>query len=169
MRHLHRPVPTEITYKNMRFLIIDTPEDAHVDIFVEECRKYNVKDVVRVCEPRYDASKVEEHGLRVHDWPFEDGSPPPQDIQEKWFELLRVRFRDDPTACIAVHCLAGLGRAPALVCLALMELGMPFEDAVEFIRSRRDGALNKKQLTYLSKYRARKRLRQPKERTCHLL
>lgn len=35
--------------------------------------------------------------------------------------------------------------------------------------SRRDGALNKKQLTYLSKYRARKRLRQPKERTCHLL
>jgi protein tyrosine phosphatase type 4A len=36
---------------------------------------------------------------------------------------------------VAVHCVAGLGRAPVLVAIALMELGMKYEDAVELIRA----------------------------------
>ncbi len=51
---------------------------------------------------------------------------------------------------IAVHCVAGLGRAPVLVALALIEHG--FGDpsaAVEFIRSQRRGAINMRQLNYL--------------------
>lgn len=38
--------------------------------------------------------------------------------------------------CIAVHCVAGLGRAPVLVAIALIEAGMKFEDAVEMIRGK---------------------------------
>ena len=53
---------------------------------------------------------------------------------DDWLELLRKRFRADPSACVAVHCVAGLGRAPVLVALALMELGLKYEDAVELIR-----------------------------------
>jgi protein tyrosine phosphatase type 4A len=44
------------------------------------------------------------------------------------------RFVKDPSSCVAVHCVAGLGRAPVLVALALIELGMKYEDAVELIR-----------------------------------
>ena len=44
------------------------------------------------------------------------------------------RFGADPSSCVAVHCVAGLGRAPVLVALALIELGMKYEDAVELIR-----------------------------------
>lgn len=44
------------------------------------------------------------------------------------------RFGSDPSSCVAVHCVAGLGRAPVLVALALIELGMKYEDAVELIR-----------------------------------
>lgn len=51
-----------------------------------------------------------------------------------WFDLLRARFTESPGACVAVHCVAGLGRAPVLVALALIELGMKYEDAVDFIR-----------------------------------
>lgn len=36
--------------------------------------------------------------------------------------------------CLAVHCVAGLGRAPVLVAIALIEAGMKYEDAVEMIR-----------------------------------
>lgn len=44
------------------------------------------------------------------------------------------RFMANPSSCVAVHCVAGLGRAPVLVALALIELGMKYEDAVELIR-----------------------------------
>lgn len=55
-------------------------------------------------------------------------------VVETWFELLKSRFTESPDSCVAVHCVAGLGRAPVLVALALIELGMKYEDAVEFIR-----------------------------------
>ena len=43
---------------------------------------------------------------------------------------------------IGVHCVAGLGRAPLLVALALIHKGCPKFDAIELIRKKRPGALN---------------------------
>jgi len=43
---------------------------------------------------------------------------------------------------IAVHCLAGLGRAPVLVALALIDHGMKPELAIKMLRDARPGALN---------------------------
>ena len=42
--------------------------------------------------------------------PFDDGTAPPDDVVTEWFNLLRARFTEDPECCIAVHCIAGLGR-----------------------------------------------------------
>ncbi|CAB1320634.1 unnamed protein product [Coregonus sp. 'balchen'] len=95
----------------------------------------------------------------TEDWPFDDGAPPPTQIVDDWLNLLKTKFRDEPGCCIAVHCVAGLGRAPVLVALALIETGMKYEDAVQFIRQKRRGAFNSKQLLYLEKYRPKMRLR----------
>lgn len=62
---------------------------------------------------------------------------------------------DKPT--IAVHCVAGLGRAPILVAIALIESGMNPLDTVEFLRKRRRGVLNNKQMRWLEEYRPRKK------------
>ncbi|XP_064597079.1 protein tyrosine phosphatase type IVA 2-like [Liolophura sinensis] len=156
---LQRPEPAEIQHKNMRFLITDRPTDATIEGYIEELKKHGAKDVVRVCEPTYTTEKLRSQGIRVLDWEFDDGSPPPNKVVEDWFGLLKTRFREEPGCCVAVHCVAGLGRAPVLVALALIEGGMRYEDAVELIRRKRRGAINSKQLSYLEHYRPKSRLK----------
>uniref|UniRef100_A0A096LVR1 Protein tyrosine phosphatase type IVA 3-like n=1 Tax=Poecilia formosa TaxID=48698 RepID=A0A096LVR1_POEFO len=95
----------------------------------------------------------------IEDWPFDDGAPPPNKLVDDWLTLLKKKFQEDPGCCVAVHCVAGLGRAPVLVALALIESGMKYEDAIQLIRQKRRGAINSKQLTYLEKYRSKQRLR----------
>uniref|UniRef100_A0A8C6YBS4 Protein tyrosine phosphatase 4A2 n=1 Tax=Naja naja TaxID=35670 RepID=A0A8C6YBS4_NAJNA len=124
-----------------------------------ELKKYGVTTLVRVCDATYDKAPVEKEGIQVLDWPFDDGAPPPGEIVEDWLNLLKTKFREEPGCCVAVHCVAGLGRAPVLVALALIECGMKYEDAVQFIRQKRRGAFNSKQLLYLEKYRPKMRLR----------
>ncbi|PSN43738.1 Protein tyrosine phosphatase type IVA 1 [Blattella germanica] len=139
-----RPAPCEIEYKNMKFLITDRPTDQNIHTYIQELKKHKVRDVVRVCEPSYKIEELKNEGIN---------------IVEEWFELLKKRFRENPDSCVAVHCVAGLGRAPVMVALALIELGMKYEDAVDFIRQKRRGAINAKQLAYLEKYRPKSRLK----------
>lgn len=156
---VRKPEPAEIEYKNMKFLITYRPTDATMDRFIEELKRHNVKDVVRVCEPSYSTDRLGHEGIKVVDLPFDDGTPPPDNVVFDWFEVLRSRFTADPRSCVAVHCIAGLGRAPVLVALALIELGMKYEDAVELIREKRRGAINAKQLAYLERYHPKSRLK----------
>ncbi|KAJ1528268.1 Protein tyrosine phosphatase type IVA 1, partial [Nowakowskiella sp. JEL0078] len=120
-----------------------------------EFKRRNVTDVVRVCEPTYTTNLFEENGIHVHDWPFKDGGVPPQKIVTSWLSLCDERFGglgtcEEPNGkVIAVHCVAGLGRAPILVAMSLIEGGLSPLDAVEYIRRRRRGALNSVQLQYL--------------------
>ncbi|XP_035563252.2 protein tyrosine phosphatase type IVA 1-like [Canis lupus familiaris] len=159
MAQMNRPAPVEVTYKNMRFLITHNPTNATLNKFIEELKKYGVTTIVRVCEATYDTTLVEKEGIRVLDWPFDDGAPPSNQIVDDWVSLVKIKFREEPGCCIAAHCVAGLGRAPVLVALALIEGGMKYEDAVQFIRQKRRGAFNSKQLLYLEKYRPKMRLR----------
>ncbi|MGH0162924.1 UNVERIFIED_CONTAM: hypothetical protein FKN15_049666 [Acipenser sinensis] len=159
MARMNRPAPVEVCYKSMRFLITHNPTNSTLNTFIEDLKKYGATTVVRVCEITYDKTPLKKEGITVMDWPFDDGAPPPKKIVEDWLNLLKSKFCEDPGSCVAVHCVAGLGRAPVLVALALIESGMKYEDAIQFIRQKRRGAINSKQLTYLEKYRPKQRLR----------
>ncbi|XP_004405633.1 PREDICTED: protein tyrosine phosphatase type IVA 3 isoform X2 [Odobenus rosmarus divergens] len=134
MARMNRPAPVEVSYKSMRFLITHNPTNATLSTFIEDLKKYGATTVVRVCEVTYDKAPLEKDGITVVDWPFDDGAPPPGKVVEDWLSLLKAKFCDDPGSCVAVHCVAGLGR-------------------------KRRGAINSKQLTYLEKYRPKQRLR----------
>uniref|UniRef100_A0A673VNE4 Protein tyrosine phosphatase 4A3 n=1 Tax=Suricata suricatta TaxID=37032 RepID=A0A673VNE4_SURSU len=134
MSRMNRPAPVEVSYKSMRFLITHNPTNATLSTFIEDLKKYGATTVVRVCEVTYDKAPLEKDGITVVDWPFDDGAPPPGKVVEDWLSLLKAKFCDDPGSCVAVHCVAGLGR-------------------------KRRGAINSKQLTYLEKYRPKQRLR----------
>ncbi|XP_033058189.1 protein tyrosine phosphatase type IVA 3 [Trachypithecus francoisi] len=159
MARMNRPAPVEVSYKHMRFLITHNPTNATLSTFIEDLKKYGATTVVRVCEVTYDKTPLENDGITVVDWPFDDGAPPPGKVVEDWLSLVKAKFCEAPGSCVAVHCVAGLGRAPVLVALALIESGMKYEDAIQFIRQKRRGAINSKQLTYLEKYRPKQRLR----------
>uniref|UniRef100_A0A6M2DI11 Protein tyrosine phosphatase iva1 n=1 Tax=Xenopsylla cheopis TaxID=163159 RepID=A0A6M2DI11_XENCH len=154
-----RPAPARIEYKGMKFLITDRPSDHNIHNYINELKKNKVLVVVRVCEPSYKTDELSAQGILVKDLAFEDGTFPPSAIVDEWFLTLKQSYQDDPEACVAVHCVAGLGRAPVLVALALIELGLKYEEAVEMIRDKRRGAINAKQLSYLEKYRPKSRLK----------
>ncbi|XP_014329180.1 protein tyrosine phosphatase type IVA 2-like isoform X2 [Xiphophorus maculatus] len=156
---MNRPAPVEISYDCMRFLITHNPTDAQLGKFIEELKAYGVTTLVRVCSATYDQAPLGQEGIQVLDWPFDDGSAPPEQVVDDWLNLLQVKFREEPGGCVAVHCVAGLGRAPVLVALALIECGMEYEDAVHLIRQKRRGALNAKQLHFLENYRPKLCLR----------
>ncbi|XP_054909168.1 protein tyrosine phosphatase type IVA 2-like isoform X1 [Poeciliopsis prolifica] len=178
---MNRPAPVEISYDCLRFLITHNPTDAQLGKFIEvltrpilflvlvsvltrsvllqELKAYGVTTLVRVCSATYDRAPLGQEGIQVLDWPFDDGSAPPEQVVDDWLNLLQVKFREEPGGCVAVHCVAGLGRAPVLVALALIECGMEYEDAVHLIRQKRRGALNAKQLHFLENYRPKLCLR----------
>lgn len=154
--------PTLIEHERLRFLIMDAPSQSNLKLYLREMERHGVTDVVRVCDPTYAREMVEGQGISVHDWVFPDGDAPPDAVIRRWLLLVNDRFglvqRDAalvvPTgAAVAVHCVAGLGRAPVLVAIALIESGMPALDAVKFIRQRRRGAINNRQLKFLEGYR----------------
>lgn len=139
-------------------MIMDAPSDTNLDLYLQEMQKNNVQWCVRVCEPTYNKATLESCGIAVYDWVFPDGEAPPEQVIRDWLSLVdRVFNAANNGVCIATHCVAGLGRAPVLVAIALIEAGMSPLDAVTFIRERRRGAINSKQLRFLEQYKKRRR------------
>jgi len=151
-----RPAPAEIEYRNMRFLITDQPQDVTMEKYIKVLVEHRVSHLVCATDQIYDTEDLAKAGVSVSELSFPDGSPPTQEIVEKWLGLVHREFLGDQSTCVGVHCVTGLGRAPVLVALALIELGMKYEDAVDLIREKRRGAINTKQLDFLAKYKRRK-------------
>eukprot|EP00211_Chloroparvula_japonica_P011525 CAMPEP_0119123332 /NCGR_PEP_ID=MMETSP1310-20130426/3310_1 /TAXON_ID=464262 /ORGANISM="Genus nov. species nov., Strain RCC2339" /LENGTH=104 /DNA_ID=CAMNT_0007113123 /DNA_START=466 /DNA_END=780 /DNA_ORIENTATION=+ len=92
-----------------------------------------------------------EAGIQVHDLEYADGTNPSKDHLAKWRQLVKEARKNSTS--IAVHCIAGLGRAPVMVCTTLIDSGMEPLEAVKFVRERRKGAINAGQLKYLRNYK----------------
>ena len=151
--------PTLIQVKQMTFLIMDAPRQSTIHLYIKEMRKHSVTDVVRVCEPTYQQAELDAAGIGLHDMEYPDGHSPPKEVIDQWLKLVDKTFygsdaSSPPNKAIAVHCVAGLGRAPVMVALALIEFAnMDPVEAVSLIRRHRRGAINEKQLLYLEGYK----------------
>jgi protein tyrosine phosphatase type 4A len=146
--------PSLIEFKDYKFLVMDAPTDSNIQHYIELLSKHQVSALVRACEPTYSKQAIIESGIRVEEMAFADGDPPPEDIVVKWLDLVDQEYS---RGTIAVHCVAGLGRAPGLVAIALIEAGMDPLDAIELIRKKRRGAINSRQLKYIEGYKRRRR------------
>jgi protein tyrosine phosphatase type 4A len=75
-------------------------------------------------------------------------------VRNKWLNIVK----ENKNGCIAVHCLHGLGRSPVLVAMAFREAGMNRQESIDFVRSRRRGSFNVRQLEFLQNYHSGHRL-----------
>jgi len=150
--------PSRIVWKSFSFLILDAPNQNNLHLYIKEMRNHQVTHVVRACEPTYSREQMEAAGIAVHEMEFQDGESPGPEIIDQWLDLVQATFptKGEPKETIAVHCVAGLGRAPVLVAIALIEHGVDPINAVELIRKHRRGAINLRQLKYLEKYEPRR-------------
>lgn len=57
--------------------------------FFQELKKNNVSTIVRVCEPSYKTEELAAQGISVRDLAFEDGTFPPTNVVDEWFEILK--------------------------------------------------------------------------------
>ncbi|CAN0060846.1 unnamed protein product [Phaeothamnion confervicola] len=183
--------PSLVEYKHLRFLIMDQPKASNLHLYLKECKRHNVIAICRVCEPTYSIDDVRAAGIELHELEYDDGGAPPPKIIVGWLDILKSTFpRPGSSAaaaaaaaaastvngggsdggerrpCVALHCVAGLGRAPVLVAIALIENGMDPVEAVEYIRKCRRGAINQRQLSYLQQYQ---RYRKPGCSTCAVM
>jgi protein tyrosine phosphatase type 4A len=130
------------------------PTDANISAYVTEAKTHGTVSVVRACEPTYNPQPFSASGIKVVEAAFPDGQPPGDSVVETWLTEVRTALPKAAPAggkqpAVAVHCVAGLGRAPVLVAIALIEEGLTPLEAVELIRQKRRGAINASQLKFL--------------------
>lgn len=84
--------PTFLSKSPMQFLIMDAPRSANLHLYIKECRRHNVTDIVRVCEPSYPETHLRKAGISLHEMPYPDGHSPPDDVLDRWLKLVDERF-----------------------------------------------------------------------------
>jgi len=140
--------------KGLNFVIMNAPTDKNINQYCKLLQEQNVETIVRVCKSTYNQDICRKYDISVESHAYADGSPPPQEVIRAWLNIVERDCKQN-NKTVAVHCVAGLGRAPVLVVLALIEFGgMDYLTATKLVRKKRRGAINAKQLTYLTTYKA---------------
>lgn len=101
--------------------------------------------VVRLNNPQYDRQRFIKKGINHVDLFFKDGTVPPDDITDKFLDIV-----EKEKGGIAVHCKAGLGRTGCLIGLyAMKHYGFPPAAFTGWIRIARPGSILGPQQQYL--------------------
>ena len=141
---------TFIEYKTKRFYISQSPTDENIGDFIKLIKINGIRHVVRLCKPTYDFRLIENESIYFYDLEMQDGTVPSKKQIDQWSNIVDNVGEDEG---ILVHCVAGLGRAPVMVTISLLNEQMePFE-AIELIRRKRPGSINSKQLEFLINYK----------------
>lgn len=144
--------PTFVEKGKLGILIMDAPNDTNAQIYLKILETHNVSAIARTCESTYDKSAFEAKGIQVHEINFPDGESPEDSVIEQWLEVVDGCLTRKTN--VAVQCLAGLGRAPVMAAVALIErAGMDPMDTISYIRGKRKGAINARQVKFLEHYK----------------
>lgn len=104
-----------------------------------QLRELGIGAVVNLTFHRHGSEGPEEHGLDYLHLPIEDFEPPAAEQVDRFVEFCDRELEAD--RALAVHCRAGRGRTGTMLACYLVHRGMDADQAIDFVRSVRRGAI----------------------------
>lgn len=139
-----------INYNNTSIYISNLPKEDDKDYFLSFSKANNIKFVIRACfEESYADTFYSDNNINIYNITFKYGCVPSQEIVCK---LLEIYYMCKDKEYILIQCLNGLGSAPLLCAILIIETGYDYYNTIDRIRRIIRGAFNKKQLIFLNKY-----------------
>ena len=148
-QNLHSPIIITHPLLKISFILSDCPAPSSLPAFINLLKSHECHDLIRISSlDSYDAQVLITAGINVNEMQFVDGSVPSTELVKRYFDLV-----DDlvskKVSVLAIHCVSGIGRAPLLIAMMLIKSGMDRIEAIEFVRTKRRGAINKIQLDWI--------------------
>ena len=146
---------TEIKTRDLTFIITECPNESQMNLFNNILERNSVKYIIRINKDCYSKELIKDQSIIIKDFYFTDGDYPPNEIiQEYNLFIKEITLKHKFKPVILIHCVASLGRSPTIIALQLInENQLSRMYIVEYIRSKRHGALNSKQLHWILDYR----------------
>lgn len=131
---------------SFKYIISSSPCSDNITQYIQILCDNNIKTVLRLCDTcEYDEKLLLNYNINVINMPIRDGDTPNRDEINEWIKIVNKESEG-----IAVHCKAGLGRAPLFVCIGLIKNGgMSDLEAIKLVRKHIKNCLNTKQLIFL--------------------
>jgi protein tyrosine phosphatase type 4A len=131
--------------KQNKFVVSGSPDSNNITSYKDHILKHDVTCVVRLCKPLYDEIVLKKLGVEIVDIYLDDGNIPDQKQLCEWIEITKTHKN------IGIHCVAGLGRAPTMVCSALVINDKKNAyDAITDVRTIIKSSFNRRQIDFLT-------------------
>jgi ADP-ribosyl-[dinitrogen reductase] hydrolase len=133
----------------------DTKWDRNIDIDLDVIYNEGIDIIICLLE-NYEMhnldlahypEKVKDHGIIFYHFPIRDGSIP----KKKYINFISYHLLLGHN--VLIHCKCGLGRAGTMAACLLKKVGFDADEAITYIRSKREGAIQtKRQEKYILNY-----------------
>jgi protein tyrosine phosphatase type 4A len=142
---------TEIEIGVVKYFITECPRIEQLEEFKHIIIKNKVNILIRILEPS-QLYEINVPNLTVVDFTdFQDGSVPTTEIMERYIQIIEDAKKKYKNPNILGHCLSSMGRMPTFLGISMIYFNPKMDrcDIIIYIRKKRPGALNVKQMNWL--------------------
>lgn len=152
---------TEIKIGVIKFVITEIPKKEQLIEYETLLKNFKVNFLIRIVDKSL-LYEINVPNLTVIDFTdFEDGSVPSKEIVDRYISIIEDIKIKYTNPIISIHCYSSLGRAPTLICISMIKENPKINryDMILYVRKKRPGAFNSKQLNWLLNVKIKEKTR----------
>jgi protein tyrosine phosphatase type 4A len=137
-----------ILYNKFRVYFGPSPNSNNLNIFLDKLKKYNIYMIVRLCESSYS---LPSDMIQIQNLPI-PSCIPSKEVIRQWNDIL-----DSINGNIYIHCESGLGRAPTMIAIALLQKEVEPHNTIQILRKINKNLFNNIQLKFIFNYAVKRK------------